>query len=198
MNKLLIATRQKGKLAEFKDILKNVKLSLVTLNELDFPKIEPKENGKNFTKNAIIKAKFYAKKTGLLTLADDSGLQVTALPALLGLKTKRFVRGSDNNRCKKLLKEMENVGAGKRDAGFVSAVALFDPKTRQLKTAIGVCQGEIAFRPMGRYGFGYDPIFIVKNLNKHFAQLTLYEKNRVSHRAKALNKIKKYLKKYEY
>lgn len=190
---LLIATRRKGKIKEIKEILKDLEFKLVTLEDINFPKTEPKEDGKTFAENAAIKAKFYGKKTGLLTLADDTGLKVNALPHKLGLKTKRYVKGTDKDRWQKLLKEMEKIPEKKRKAKFVSAVALFDPKTKKLKVSEAVCLGRIAFKPKGRFGWGYDSVFIVDQLGKHFAQLTLEEKNRVSHRAKALRKVKKYL-----
>lgn len=196
MNKLLIASCRKGKLDEVFGALSNLKIKLLTLEDINFPKIKPKEIGKNFIENAIIKAKFYGKKTGLLTLADDSGLQVKALPHKLGVNTKRYLQGSDQDRWQKLLKEMIDVSETKRQAQFVSAVALFNPKTNELNTAKGVCKGEIARYAKGNHGFGYDPIFMVTKLNKHFAELTLEEKNRVSHRGHSLKKIKKYLKKY--
>jgi len=196
MNKLLIATFRKGKLDEFFGVLGDLKIKLLTLEDINFPKIEPKEIGKTFIANAVIKAKFYGQKTGLLTLADDSGLQVKALPNKLGVKTKRYASGKDKDRWQKLLKEMINVPDTKRQAQFVSAVALFNPGTNGLKTAQGICKGKIARYAKGNHGFGYDPIFIVAKLNKHFAELTLEEKNQISHRGHSLKKIKKYLKEY--
>lgn len=190
---LLIATRRKGKIKEIKEILKDLGFKLLTLEDINFPKTEPKEDGKTFAENAVIKAKFYGKKSGFLTLADDSGLEVDALPGKLGVNSKRYAKGSDEDRNKKLLKEMEGIEKERRKARFVSTVALFNPKTDKLKIFEGVCQGKIALKPKGIYGFGYDPLFIVEGLNKHFAQLTLEEKNRVSHRTKALRKVKKYL-----
>ena len=197
MKKLLIATTRKGKLNEFKGVLKHLKFNFLTLKDINFHNIEPKENRKTFKENSIIKAKFYGKKANLLTLADDSGLIVDVLPNKLGVKTKRYAKGSDKNRYKKLLKEMINIPSGKRKARFVSAVTLYNPKTRKLITTHGICEGKIAFKPQGLNGFGFDPVFIVKEADKHFAELTLEEKNKVSHRAKALQKIIKRLKKYE-
>jgi len=191
---LLIATRRKGKLKEIKEVLKGLKFKLITLEDINFSQVEPKENGKTFTENAKIKAKFYGKKTNLLTLADDSGLIVDALPDKLGVKTKRYLKGSDKDRYQKLLEEMKNIPNNKRAAKFISSVCLFDPKLGKVKNAQGICQGKIAAQAKGKHGFGFDPVFIVDQVNKHFAELTLEEKNRVSHRAKALEKIKKYLR----
>jgi XTP/dITP diphosphohydrolase len=195
MKKLLIATTRKGKLAEFKDILKDLKFKFLTLKDIKFPNLEPKETGKTFAENAIIKAKFYGRKSGLLTLADDSGLIVKSLPAKLGIKSKRYAPGTDIDCYQKLLKEMKHMKGEQRQAKFIAAVCFFDPKIDKVKVTQGECLGSIAKQPKGKNGFGYDPIFIVKTKNKHFAQLTLNEKNQVSHRAKALKKMLKHLKK---
>ena len=197
MKKILIATARKGKLDEFKGILKGLNFKFLTLKDLNHSFPEPEETGKTFAENAIIKVKFYAEKSGLLTLADDSGLVVPALAGKLGIKTKRYAKGSDQNRLQKLLKEMAGFPANKRKAKFISFVAFFNPKDGKLKITQGVCQGKIAHKPKGKYGFGYDPIFVVDGLNKRFAELTLTEKNQVSHRALALQKMKKFLKQYE-
>lgn len=194
MKILLIATREKGKMDEFFNILKDLKYKLVTLNDINFPKTEPKEKNNLFTENAIIKAKYYGIKSGLPTLADDSGLIVDALPGKLGVRSKRYKKGTHLDRFKQLLKDLKNVEPNKRTARFIAAVAFFDPKTKTLKVAEGICEGSIALAPKGSYGFGYDPVFIVKALGKHFAEITMEEKNRISHRGKALRKIKKYLK----
>ncbi len=191
---LLIATRRKGKLKEFKEILKTLKFKLLTLKDINFPKIEPKESGKTLAENAVIKAKFYGQKAGLLTLADDTGLWVKALPTKLGVKTKRYAQGTDIDRYQKLLDEMQDVPEKKRVACFISSICLFDPRTGKLNLVQGVCQGKIAHQAKGKYGFGFDPVFVVKNLNKHFAELSLEEKNKISHRAKALKKIIPFLK----
>ena len=197
MKKILIATSRKGKMEEFKGILKGLNFKFLTLADLSQSFPEPEETGRTFAENAVIKAKFYGKKSGLLTLADDSGLLVPALSGKLGVKSKRYAKGSDQNRLQKLLKEMASFPESKRRAKFISCVAFFNPKGGKLKITKGVCYGQIATKPKGNYGFGYDPIFIVAGLNKHFAELTLTEKNQVSHRALALQKMKKFLKQYE-
>lgn len=194
---LLIATRRQGKLNEFKRALKTFNLRLLALKDINFPLIEPEETSQTFKANALLKARFYANKSRLLTLADDSGLIVDALPNKLGVKTKRYALGSDKDRWQKLLKDLKNVSREKRTARFVTNLVLFNPQEQSYKFSQGICQGEIAFKPKGKNGFGFDPVFMVKDLGKHFAQLTLAEKNLVSHRAKALLKMKKYLKEYE-
>jgi len=110
-----------------------------------------------------------------------------------GVKSHRFINGSDEDRYQKLLNMMERVPEQKRSATFVSIIAIFDPITKVIKTTKGECKGRIAYEPKGKWGFGYDPIFIIDSLGKHFAQLTPEEKNQVSHRAVALKKMKKIL-----
>lgn len=198
MKKLLIATTRKGKIDEFLGILKDLRFEFLSLKDINFPEIEPEETGKNFAENSQIKARFYGTKTDLLTLADDSGLLVKALPGKLGIKTKRYAPGTDKNRYLKLLQEMKNFSGEKRKAQFVAAVSLYNPQKHAIvKTTLGICEGQISFRPKGKNGFGFDPVFVVAKLSTHFAQLTLEEKNKISHRALALLKIKPWLKKYE-
>jgi XTP/dITP diphosphohydrolase len=196
MKKLLIATRNKGKFKEFLGILKNLPFEFLFLDDVS-QKIplafEIKETGKTFKENAILKAKAYAKKSGLLTLADDSGLCVDFLKGKPGVASHRFGQGSDKDRNEKLLKLMEKVPKDQRKAKFVSAICLYNPLNGKTIISRGICSGEIAFKPKGDNGFGYDPVFIVKGLNKHFAELTVTEKNQVSHRAKALRKMLKHL-----
>lgn len=205
MNKLLIATRRQGKLKEFKAILKDLNLHLLTLADINFPNIEPEENGQSFKENAEIKAKFYGQKAKLPTLADDSGLIVDVLPNKLGVRTKRYTPGTDKDRYLKLLQELTKAPNNKRTARFKAAISFYDPKKNDIvKTTIGTCEGKISQKPKGKNGFGFDPVFIPnnkdkinKNLkNKHLAQLTLNQKNKISHRSKALKKITKYLKQY--
>ena len=169
MKKILIATRRQGKLDEFKDIFKDLNLKFVTLTDIDFPKREPKENGSTFKANATTKARFYGDKSNLVTLADDSGLEVFALPHKLGIRSKRYAAGSDKDRNQKLLREMRKIPLDKRGARFVYAICLYDPATHKTDTAVGMCYGKIASRAKGQHGFGYDPIFIVRTVNKHFA-----------------------------
>jgi XTP/dITP diphosphohydrolase len=193
MRKLLVATKNKGKFKEFYGILRDLPYGIITLDQagIDF---EVQENGKTFEENAILKAKEYAKKTGFLTLADDSGLCVDYLNGDPGIKSARYIDGSDKDRYEYLLKQLENIPKEKRTAVFISVIAVFDPETKKMITTKGECPGKIAFEPKGANGFGYDPIFIVDELGKHFAELSFEEKIQVSHRAKALQKIKPCLK----
>ncbi|OGD62501.1 non-canonical purine NTP pyrophosphatase, RdgB/HAM1 family [Candidatus Beckwithbacteria bacterium RBG_13_42_9] len=194
MQKLLVATTSKGKLGEIKDILGDLSLKMLMPDEINLPadfKIE--ETGQTFAENACLKAKLYGEQSQLLTLADDSGLCVKALGGRPGLFTSRYVQGIDEDRWRKLLKELGGLPLVKRTAYFIAAVAIYDPQTKRLIFKEGRCRGRIAFKPKGTNGFGYDPIFIVDKLKKHFAQLNEKEKNQVSHRAVAIKKIKPWL-----
>ena len=196
MQKLLVATTSSGKLGEIQEILGDLPIELIILSRVKLPKdFEVIENGATFSENAAIKAQAYGKAADLLTLADDSGLCVDALGGKPGLHTARYAQGIDEDRWKKLLKELGDPPAGGRKARFVSAVAVYDPKTKKTFLRKGICSGKIAFGPKGKHGFGYDPVFIVNRLDKHFAELTRTEKNQVSHRARAVKKIRPLLKK---
>lgn len=191
MKKLLVATTSEGKLGEIKDILGPLPVELVMLSEVELPQdFKVVEDGETFTENAQKKARAYGEATGLATLADDSGLCVDALAGQPGVKTARYTAGTDEDRWRKLLNELETVPKDKRTAQFVAVVALYNPKTKKMVAEKGVCRGKIAFSPKGNHGFGYDPVFIVEELGKHFAELTRQEKNQVSHRARAVKKIK--------
>lgn len=193
MPKLLIATHNQGKFKEIKNLLQDLGFKLVSLKDLKI-KEEVEENGKTFIENAIIKAKFYGKKTGLLTLAGDAGLKVKALKGKPGVKSKRYIEGSDEERNKKILGELRGIPWEKRGAGFVSMMALFDPKKNKIWSFKGRCEGKITFKPEGKHGFGYDPIFLSDEVKKTFAQLTTREKNKISHRGQALRKVYQFLK----
>lgn len=192
MKKLLIATRRRGKFEEIRDILGDLPIKLLTLDDIkSIPKeFDVKETGKTLAENAVLKAKTFGKMAGLLTLADDTGLFIEALPDKLGVYTKRYLKGSDKDRYEKLLKELKGLPKEKRKAQFVSVVALYNSKNDKLVIRRGECLGFIANKPKGGYGFGYDPVFLVKKLGKHFAELTREEKNRISHRARAVGRIR--------
>lgn len=195
MKKLLIATTSRGKLKEFKLLLKDLNLKLVCLNDFaKLGKFRVKENGQTFEQNAVIKAKAYGNLLNLPTLADDSGLCIKALNGGPGLYTARYSSGTDKKRWQKLLEQMSGVKEADRAAYFISSVALFDPKLKRAWTKTGRCYGKIALSPKGKRGFGYDPIFKVRGAEKHFAQLSVAEKNHFSHRAKAIFKIKPLIK----
>ncbi|NLM51841.1 MAG: XTP/dITP diphosphatase [Firmicutes bacterium] len=188
--KLVIASRNAGKLAEYQALLADLPIEIVSLAH--YPEIgEIPETGKDFFANAAQKAETVAHITGQWTLADDSGLEVDALGGRPGVYSARFA-GEDADDAKnneKLLKLLQDVPAGKRTARFRAVIALAH-KERQTQFAEGVCEGLITFAPQGSGGFGYDPLFFYPPAGKTFAQMTKEEKNKISHRAQALSKVK--------
>jgi XTP/dITP diphosphohydrolase len=185
---LVIATRNKGKTKEIKDLLKGFPVDIKNLD--DFGPIPPiEEDGDTFDENAYKKASFTARVLGLSALADDSGLLVEALGGAPGIHSARYAgkNATDEQRYLKLLDEMQ--GKSNRNAAFECVISLAVP-TGPALTYEARCQGLIAESPAGSNGFGYDPIFFYPSYNKTFAQLTREEKNRVSHRGKALAELK--------
>jgi len=194
--KLVVATQNKKKLEEIKEILKNFDLKISSLADYSKP---PRiiENGKTFKENAVKKALKIAKFTGELTLGEDSGLCVRALDGAPGVHSARY-SGRDKNDDKnnrKLLKALEGLTIKKRSAYYACAVALAN-KNGLIKVVEGRCRGRIAFIPQGSFGFGYDPLFIIPKYKKTFAQLGGAVKHKMSHRFLALVKTRKILAAY--
>lgn len=193
---LLVATRNKKKLEEIKEILKDLNLEITSL--IDYPNIPSIiEDGKTFEENAIKKAVEIAKLTKKLTLGEDSGIEVEALDRRPGIYSARFA-GEEKDDLKnnlKLLKLLRGLPLKKREAQYVCSVALAD-KDELIDIKEGRCSGLIGFKLKGDFGFGYDPLFIISKYNKTFAQLGPEIKNRMSHRSRALKKLKPILKKY--
>lgn len=195
---ILIATKNKGKIKELKGLLKNSPITLRSLGE--FPDIiEVEETGETFAENAILKAKSYALQTGLWALADDSGLEVEALGGKPGVLSARFAgegeKSSDEKNIIKLLEELaktKNVG---RFARFFCAMAISDENGDIKFLAEGICNGKIAVSPSGTNGFGYDPIFVPEGFEQTFGELSDEIKQKISHRARALEKIIAFLNK---
>lgn len=190
--KLLIATTNTHKLREIKELIKDLSLKIVSLKDMNLYG-QAEETGKTFEENAILKAGYWGEKTGLLTLAEDSGLEVDALDGKPGVYSARYIRGSDSDRMNQILKEMEDVPYNKRTAQYCEAIALYDPVTEEIKTFEGISSGKITREPKGDNGFGYDPVFYSFDLKKTFAEATMEEKNKISHRGKAFAKVKEYL-----
>ena len=185
--RLLIATRNRGKLQEIRDLLEALPLELIDLNS--FPAIASiPETGCTFAENASLKAMGYAAEAVVMTLADDSGLEVEALEGAPGVLSARYAGdgASDSERVEKLLSQLRNIDVGNRAARFVSVVAIADLSGAILNISNGVCKGAIADAPRGTSGFGYDPIFVPEGFDRTFAELTPLEKNQISHRARAL------------
>jgi XTP/dITP diphosphohydrolase len=183
--RLLIATHNRGKLVEYQAIFADLQLDLATLDDVDIHD-DVAETGVTFAENARAKAIAYARQSGLLTLADDSGLQVDALGGEPGIHSKRYAGAnkSDADRIAFLLDKLRDVPVGRRAARFRCAIALAAPDGKLWETE-GACEGEIAFEPRGENGFGYDPIFQVTARGARMAELSTAEKNKVSHRARA-------------
>ena len=193
MRKLLIATNNSGKFNEIRAILNNIPYKLVSLLKAGITEEIP-ETGRTFEENAVQKARYVGEKTGLLTLADDSGLEVDYLDGRPGVRSARYVSGSDEDRVNQVLRELKEVPIEKRGAKFVAVVALFDPKTKSIKTFRGESLGRITGKAVGSGGFGYDPVFYNFDLGKTNAEATPEEKNKVSHRSRALQQARIFLK----
>jgi XTP/dITP diphosphohydrolase len=194
---VIIATRNKGKIREIRGALKRLDLRIHALSNFSgVPEIE--EDGKSFTENALKKARFYSKYFGKLTIADDSGLEVDSLNGLPGIYSARYAgegtSSQENNR--KLLREMQGLPISKRGARFVCILAVASPDGKEI-TIEGSCKGRIGFEEKGRRGFGYDPLFILPTRGKTMAELSLEEKNKISHRGKALKKLKRLITNFQ-
>jgi len=191
--RLLIATHNRGKLIEYQALFADVPLELVTLDDVGI-RGEIEETGATFAENARLKALAYARASGLLTLADDSGLEVDALGGEPGVRSKRYAgdNKSDAERNAFLLAKLRDVPAEQRTARFRCAIAIATPDGRLWETD-GTCEGAIAFDARGANGFGYDPIFHVTERGVRMAELSTAENNRVSHRARAAEKARRVL-----
>ena len=193
--KFFIATKNSGKIREFKRIFNGLGIEIVTEGELKEPMPDVVEDGKTFTDNALIKARAGARFTGLPTVADDSGLCVDALGGAPGILSARYSgeHGDDKANNAKLLGELSGVPADKRTAHYTCVIACAFPDGREF-TALGRCDGRIDFSESGTEGFGYDPLFIGE-IGK-FSEVSAKEKDAVSHRGKAVRLFKEELKKH--
>src|SRR5262245_26619981 len=194
MTKLLIATTNKGKIAEIAALLADLPYEVVGL--ADWPRALPEveETGATFAENALLKAEYYHAQTGWLTLADDSGLEVAALGGRPGVHSARYAGAgaSDADKVAKLMAEMASVPESERTARFVCVIALVGQRVREIFT--GECKGMITVAPRGAGGFGYDPVFMATGSVRTFAELTRAEKSAISHRGKALALTRQYLR----
>jgi len=189
------ATGNKNKIKEIREKLSGLKwINVLSLTELGIdPEIE--EDADTFTGNALIKAREICRLTGMASIADDSGLVVDALNGKPGVYSARYggPGASDMDRYQLLLKEMKSVPQGSRSARFVCAIAIVLPDGREY-TAEGICEGVISLEPAGDRGFGYDPVFLLPEKGRTMAQLSMEEKNSISHRGRALEKAAAILK----
>jgi XTP/dITP diphosphohydrolase len=195
IKKLLIGTNNKGKLREIRDLLPKY---INTVSTKDYNLKSPQENGKTFKDNSLIKSKYFSKKTNLVCIADDSGLEIDFLEKKPGIYSARWGgRNSDFNKAiKKVYRELnkknKNWKNKKIKARFICALSI-SYLNKKIACVIGKVDGYISERPKGKNGFGYDPIFIPKNKNKTFAEMKPSQKYKLDHRYKAFKKIKKFL-----
>jgi len=195
ISQLLIGTNNKGKLREIKALLpKNIKIYSTS----DYNLKSPKENGKTFKENSLIKARFFSKKTNHICMSDDSGLEINLLNNQPGIYSARW-GGKKNNFdlaikkvFKKLDKKVSNWRNRKINAKFICALTIYWPSGKY-KTTIGQILGRISSKKIGNKGFGYDPIFIPRRSKKTFGQISPKKKYKIDHRYKAFQKIKKFL-----
>lgn len=193
MKEAIIATHNPGKVKEFKEILEPRGYEVKSLAEIGFAE-EIEETGHTFEENAILKAEAVAKAVNKMVIADDSGLSVDNLGGRPGVYSARYAgeQKDDQANIDKVLSELKGIEKEQRTARFRCALAVSIPG-EETKTVEGHVEGYIAEEPKGEYGFGYDPIFIVKDKDKTMAELTSDEKNKISHRADALKKLSKLL-----
>jgi XTP/dITP diphosphohydrolase len=191
--KLLLATNNQGKLREYRSLLRGVPLEIITPAEFGITG-GVDEGGSSFEENAALKAAAMAGRSGLLTLADDSGLEVDALRGEPGARSHRYAGegASDTDRNRYLLAKLKSVPEEVRTARFRCVIAIAAPDGKA-ELFSGECPGLIIDKPRGENGFGYDPIFYLPELGKTMAELTLAEKNKISHRARAAEKAREYL-----
>jgi XTP/dITP diphosphohydrolase len=190
MTKLLVATHNQGKVAEFADMLQDLAIEWLSLDGVGVEQ-DVEETGVTFRENSVLKARAYAKETGLLTLADDSGLEVDALDGAPGVYTARYggVGLTAVQRYQKLLDELEAIPDAQRTARFRCVIVLAGPDGTILGESEGVCEGRITQAPAGDNGFGYDPVFYLPQFNKTMAQLPANQKHQISHRGRAVQAI---------
>ena len=188
LNKLLLATHNQGKVGEFRRLLKDSPFVLVTPSELSIS-LEVDESGDTYEENATIKARAFSAASGLVSLADDSGLEVDALDGAPGPRSARYagLNASDGQNLALLLRNMAEVPWERRTARFVCVVAVAIP-SGEVELCRASCEGIIGLEPSGASGFGYDPVFYLPQLGKTMAQLDMEGKNRISHRARAVRK----------
>jgi XTP/dITP diphosphohydrolase len=196
MRKLLLATTNRHKLNEYRAILGDVPFQLCSLQDVQMD-IDVEETGQTFAENAKIKALAYASAAGMLSLADDSGLEVDALGGEPGVYSARFM-GKDTpyeERFRLILERLQGLSGPERSARFRCAIALAEP-TGYYRVVEGVVEGQISDHPRGAGGFGYDPIFLVPELGKTFAEIAPEMKNRLSHRGRAARLARLLLEKW--
>jgi XTP/dITP diphosphohydrolase len=191
--KILIATNNKGKFVEIESLLKTIGIEAIP--SFQFNLSEPEETEETFEKNSLLKAKYYAKKTGLISLADDSGLCVEAMNGAPGVHSARFALNEKGEKdFPSAFKKIEKETGGNSRAFFICNLSLFDPETNFEISFEGRIDGNLTFPARGNKGFGYDPIFIKDGMKQTMGEISPEEKEKISHRAKAFEKLTEWLK----
>ena len=196
MQRLLLATNNAGKIAEFRHLLAGCGWELVTPTELGL-KLQVEESGQSYAENATMKALSFARASGLITLADDSGLEVDALNGRPGIMSARYAGPdrTDEERVEALLTELRDVPDERRGARFRAAIAIAAADGR-VETVEGTVEGRIARAPRGAHGFGYDPVFLLPDRGLTTAELPSDEKHAISHRGVAARKARAVLERW--
>lgn len=192
MKKILVATHNKGKLEEFRTYLHSTGYEVVDLNSVGVNEVSP-EIGNSYLEIAQNKAIFYSKFSKLPIIAEDSGLEILSWKNFPGIKSHTWMEGTDEQRSKAILKKMEGIP----DRRAVFKVVIVYMKKGKIVTFGGEMRGEITKESEGVMGFGYDPIFYVPELKRTLAKITHFEKNKISHRGQAMQKLVSYLNKYK-
>ncbi len=194
--KILLATKNRAKVKEYSRLLHGIAYEIVSLEDVGITQ-EVEESGKTFDENAAIKAKTYAKLSGVVAIADDSGLEVDALDGEPGVRSARYAGkgATDKERIDYLLDKIKDIPPEQRTARFRCVIAIATP-AGEVKLCEGKCDGVITFGPKGENGFGYDPIFYLSDRKLTMAELSMEEKNKMSHRGKAAAKARRLLKRW--
>ncbi|WP_432663166.1 XTP/dITP diphosphatase [Wukongibacter baidiensis] len=194
MIRMILASQNKHKLEEIRDMLEDFDIELISMDKVGLGDLEIVEDGETFEENSMIKAVTVMKKTNTIAIADDSGLAVDHLDGRPGVYSSRFAgeNATDDDNNKKLIKMLDGVSPEERSGKFVSVISVAFPDGRRLSVR-GECKGIIGLEEKGTNGFGYDPLFIVPEYDRTFAELGSETKNKISHRAKALEKFRKEL-----
>ncbi len=189
--KMVLASQNKHKLEEIKEIMKELNIEILSMADINLEGFEVIEDGNTFEENSMKKALTVMEETSLIAIADDSGLEVDFLGGKPGVHSARFAgeKAMDRDNNKKLLDMLRDIELSERKGRFVSAISVAFPNGRRISVR-GECEGLIGFEERGTQGFGYDPLFIVTEYNKTFAELGSEIKNKISHRAKALEKLR--------
>lgn len=197
IKKLLIASHNQGKIREFKSLLADLRVQVLGIEDLSqdlqLGLVEPEEPHDQYELNAEEKARLIAQHTNIMTVADDSGLEVDALAGELGVYSKRFFEGTDLDRNIELLRRMQGLEGEARKARFVSVLCLFDPMTGEARFFRGEVEGTLSTEMLGEHGFGFDPLFRPDGDLRTFGQMTEEEKHAHSHRAKAALQLRAFV-----